>query len=90
MVLFRFQFDDKIKIGRMKSYRFFTLHNNTDEEIPVMDVVKILTKRKKRKVVQEVNTIFPGMKPQITFPVDGDAKVKENEISFGLNYMLYE
>jgi hypothetical protein len=90
MILFRFQFGEKAALSRMKSYRFFTLHDKTDEEVPVMDLMKVLCKRKKRKVVKEVNTVFPGLSPEVHFPVDGDPKVKENEIYFGFNYMLYE
>jgi hypothetical protein len=90
MILFRFHFAKKINLGRMKNYRFFTLHDKTDEEVPVMDILKSLGKRKKRKVVKEVNTTFPGMTPQVLFPVDGVPRVKENEIYFGFNYMLYE
>lgn len=90
VVLFRFRFQDKVSMGNMKNYRFFTLNDKTDEEIPVMDILKTLCKRKKRKVVQEVKVVFPGLTPDVTFPVDGDPKIKDNEIYFSTNYMMYE
>lgn len=92
IVLLRFRFKEKVTISRMKSIRFFTLHNETDEEVPVMDILKTVGKRKKRKVVQQVDLKFPGLEMGLCprFPVDGDPKVKDNEIYFSMNYMLYE
>jgi hypothetical protein len=88
-IIFKFRFGEKVSIGQLKNIRFFTLHNKTDEECPVLDLMKEICKRKKRRVVKEVTMMFPCMKEDVKFPVDGNPKIRDNEIYFSLNYMNY-
>lgn len=52
-IIFDFSTLENVTIPRLKNVRFFTLDKETDEEKWIMDLRKIIEKRKKKKVVSE-------------------------------------
>jgi len=52
-MIFEFTTLNDVSISRLKNVRFFTLDKETDDERWVMDLVKIIEKRKKKKVVSK-------------------------------------
>ena len=89
MISFRFLFENDIVMNKRKNFRLFTLHDNTQEEKPVIDIVKNTDNSR----ISETNIIFPCMceapNKIVKFPVDGNICVKYHEIYFSINHMLY-
>lgn len=82
--MFDFRFDNKVKLSKKKNLRFFTLNNETNEENPVMDLIRIY---ENKKLIDEKIKLITN---DIQFPTFGDIVVKSEEIFLKLNYLLYE
>nr|QBK92097.1 MAG: hypothetical protein LCPAC304_04440 [Pithovirus LCPAC304] len=52
-MIFEFSMLSAVTISRLKNVRFFTLDKETDNEMWIMDLVKTIEKRKKKKVVSK-------------------------------------
>lgn len=84
-LLFEFRFDKKTKLSKKKNLRIFSLNNETEEETPIMDLIRVYEKKKLRE-----EKLFMHQK-RIIFPMfDGVSSVKSEEIFFKVNYMMYD
>lgn len=80
----RMSFDHSFKTSQMKNVRVFSLHEHTDEEIPVMDVIKVIKKdRKKRKYVECARVVLGGK----CYDVDGNPRVTRGDMLVSIQYM---
>lgn len=52
-IIFEFLMMENVSISRLKNVRFFSLDKRTDEETWIMDLLKTIEKRKKKKVVSK-------------------------------------
>lgn len=85
-MIIRMGFHHAFKTSQMKNMRFFTLNESTDEETPVMDVLKTVRKNSGKRKYVESSMVRIGDK---SYDVEGNPRVYRGDCSIRVNYMYW-
>jgi len=90
-IIFEFLTLHNVVIPRLKNVRFFTLDKQTDDESWVMDLIKVVEKRKKKKVISKyfLKTKKHDAEGYIQYEIFDVPQLSGKRMQIKINYLQY-